>query len=97
MNGSVQKWVKTDVGGGYATYKNVFSGRCLAHIPGAPRPFSSVCDTANTSQHWTRGFVNDQRLENRRSFQALTRTADGRIEMRFLTGLLGQRWHEHLA
>ena len=56
-----------------------------------------MCDAANTSQQWTRGFVNDQRLENRRSFQALTRTANGRIEMRFLTGLLGQRWHEHLA
>lgn len=94
---SNQKWIKTDVGGGFVTYQNVGSGRCLAHIPNAPRPFTSVCAAGNTSQHWTRGFTGDQRIDNRRSKQSLTRANDGKLEMRFLTGLAGQKWHEHGA
>jgi hypothetical protein len=100
---SNQKWQKTDVAPGFATYKLVSSigtsrELCLAASSSNPRPFAAVCDPSSFSQQWTRGFVNDGRILNRATFKTLTRMSNGTVEMRFLgDGQIGQNWHEHAA
>jgi hypothetical protein len=103
VNASAQKWQKTDVGGGFATYKLVSSigtsrEMCLAASASNTRPFAALCNPSSSAQQWTRGFVNDGRIENHATFKALTRLANGTVEMRFLGGgQVGQNWHEHAA
>jgi hypothetical protein len=103
VNASNQKWQKTDVAPGFATYKLVSSigtsrELCLAASSSNPRPFAAVCDPSSFSQQWTRGFVNDGRILNRATFKTLTRMSNGTVEMRFLgDGQIGQNWHEHAA
>ena len=103
VNSSRQKWQKTDVGGGFATYKLVSSigssrEMCLAASIGNTRPFAAICNPTSKQQQWTRGFVNDGRIENRSTLTALTRQANGVLEVRFLGGgQVGQNWHEHAA
>ena len=103
VNSSRQKWQKTDIGGGFATYKLVSSigssrEMCLAASSANPRPFAAICNPSSTSQQWTRGFVNDGRIENRSTLTALTRQPNALLEVRFLGGgQVGQNWHEHAA
>jgi hypothetical protein len=103
VTASNQKWQKTDVAPGYATYKLVSSigtsrELCLAAASTNTRPFAALCDPSSFSQQWTRGFVNDGRVSNRATFKSLTRLANGTVEMRFLgTVQVGQNWHEHPA
>ena len=103
VNSSRQKWQKTDVGGGFATYKLVSSigssrEMCLAASSANPRPFAAICNPSSTSQQWTRGFINDGRFDNRASLRSLTRQSSGIVEMRFRGGgQVGQNWHEHAA
>ena len=103
VKASNQKWQKADVGGGFATYKlvsTIGTGRqmCLAASASSPRPFLAICTPGSLGQQWTRGFVNDGRIENRATFRALTRLSSGVVEMRFLGGgQVGQTWHEHAA
>jgi hypothetical protein len=103
VNASNQKWQKTDVGGGFATYKLVSTistsqQKCLAASTSNPRPFLAICNPSSSAQQWTRGFVNDGRIENRATFRVLTRLSTGVVEMRFLGGgQVGQNWHEHAA
>jgi len=103
VNASNQKWQKTDVNGVYATYKLVSSigtsrELCLAASSTNTRPFAALCNPSSFSQQWTRGFVNDGRIENRATFKVLTRQPTGTVEMRFLGGgQVGQNWHEHAA
>jgi hypothetical protein len=103
VNSSRMKWQKTDVGGGFATYKVVSSigtsrEMCLAATVGNTRPFAALCDPASFNQQWTRGFVNDGRVLNRATFTTLTRRSNGTLEVRFLGGgQVGQNWHEHPA
>jgi hypothetical protein len=102
VNASNQKWQKTDVGGGFATYKLVSTisstqQKCLAASTINRRPFLAICNPSSFAQQWTRGFVNDGRVENRATFQALTRMSNGSLEMHFLGGgQVGQNWHEHV-
>jgi hypothetical protein len=100
LNASNQKWVKTDVGGGYATYRSLGGTNqpmCLAASSLSSRPFAAICNASSFSQQWTRGFVNDGRIENRSTFTALTRQSNGVLEVRFLGGgQVGQNWHEHV-
>ena len=71
---------------------------CLAASVGNPRPFAAICNPSSLSQQWTRGFVNDGRIENRSTFTALTRQSSGTLEVRFLGGgQVGQNWHEHIT
>jgi hypothetical protein len=103
VNASNQKWQKTDVGGGFATYKLVSTittsaPKCLAASSANKRPFLAICNPASSAQQWTRGFVKDGRIENRATLQALTRLSNGVVEMHFLGGGQGgQNWHEHAA
>ena len=103
VNSSRQKWQKTDVGGGFATYKLVSSigssrEMCLAASSANPRPFAAICNPSSASQQWTRGFINDGRFDNRASLRSLTRQSSGIVEMRFRGGgQVGQNWHEHAA
>jgi hypothetical protein len=91
---ATQQWIKTSVGGGFFTLRNVSSGRCLAGS--SFLPFMTTCDATKQNQHWHRGFVGDKRLENRSSRTALT--ASGfRLQMRVLSGLQSQRWNELAA
>ena len=91
----------TPIGGGYATYKvaatiGTSQPKCLAASSANPRPFAALCNPSSTAQPWTRGFVNDGRIENRETFRVLTRLSSGVVEMRFLGGgQVGQNWHEH--
>jgi hypothetical protein len=93
--------VKTDVGGGYATYRSLAGTNqpmCLAASAASTRPFMAICNPNSFAQQWTRGFVNDGRIENRATFKALTRQSTGTLEVRFLgAGQVGQNWHEHGA
>jgi hypothetical protein len=101
VNASNQKWLKTNVGGGYATYRSLAGTNqpmCLAASSFSSRPFAAICNSSSLSQQWTRGFVNDGRIENRSTFTALTRQANGVLEVRFLGGgQVGQNWHEHIV
>ena len=101
VNASNQKWQKTNVGGGFATYRSLAGTNqpmCLAASVGNPRPFAAICNPSSLSQQWTRGFVNDGRIENRSTFTALTRQSSGTLEVRFLGGgQVGQNWHEHIT
>jgi len=103
VNSSRQKWQKTDVGGGFATYKLVSSigssrEMCLAASSANPRPFAAICNPSSTSQQWTRGFINDGRFDHRSTLRSLTRLSTGVVEMRFRGGgQVGQNWHEHAA
>jgi hypothetical protein len=101
VNASNQKWVKTDIGGGFATYRSLAGTNqpmCLAAAKGNPRPFAAICNPNSPSQQWTRGFVNDGRIENRSTLTALTRQPNALLEVRFLGGgQVGQNWHEHAA
>jgi len=103
VNASNQKWQKTDVGSGFATYKLVSSldtarELCLAGTPSSLRPFAALCSPGSFAQQWTRGFVNDGRILNRSAFTTLTRNPSGAVELRFLGGgQVGQNWHEHVA
>lgn len=100
VNASNQKWVKTDVGGGYATYRSLAGTNqpmCLAASSLGTRPFAAICNPSSLAQQWTRGFVNDGRIENRSALKALTRQSNGALEVRFLGGgQVGQNWHEHV-
>jgi hypothetical protein len=103
VNSSRQKWQKTDVGGGFATYKLVSSigssrEMCLAASIGNTRPFAAICNPASKQQQWTRGFTNDGRLDNRSTLTSMTRQSNGVLEVRFRGGgQVGQNWHEHAA
>jgi hypothetical protein len=103
VNASNQKWQKADVGAGFATYKRVSTigtsqQKCLAASASNPRPFLAICNPSSFAQQWTRGFVNDGRMENRATLRVLTRLSTGVVEMRFLGGgQVGQNWHEHAA
>jgi hypothetical protein len=103
VNASNQKWRKTDVGAGFATYKLVSSigtsqEKCLAAAVGNSRPFAALCNPSSAQQQWTRGFINDGRIQNRASLQVLTRQPSGVVEMRFQGGgQVGQNWHEHVV
>jgi hypothetical protein len=100
LNASNQKWVKTNVGGGYATYRSLSGTNqpmCLAASSLSSRPFAAICNPNSFAQQWTRGFVNDGRIENRSTLTALTRQPNGVLEVRFLGGgQVGQNWHEHI-
>ena len=103
VNASRQKWQKTDVGGGFATYKLVSTiglsnQMCLSASVGNTRPFLAICNPASKNQQWTRGFTNDGRFDNRATLTSLTRQSNGTVEMRFRGGgQVGQNWHEHAA
>src|SRR5829696_1597658 len=87
VNASNQKWVKTDVGGGYGTYRSLAGTNqpmCLTASSFNTRPFAAICNPSSFSQQWTRGFVNDGRIENRSTFTALTRQSNGVLEVRSL-------------
>ena len=91
---------KTNVGGGFATYRSLGGTNqpmCLAASSGNTRPFAAICNPSSLSQQWTRGFVNDGRIDNRSTFTALTRQPTASLEVRFLGGgQVGQNWHEHI-
>jgi hypothetical protein len=103
VNASRQKWQKTDVGGGFATYKLVSTiglskQMCLSAAVGNTRPFLAICNPASKNQQWTRGFTNDGRFDNRATLTSLTRQSNGTVELRFRGGgQVGQNWHEHAA
>jgi len=101
VNASNQKWVKTDVVGGFATYRSLAGTNqpmCLTASSFSSRPFAAICNPSSLAQQWTRGFVNDGRIENRSTFTALTRQANAAVEVRVLGGgQVGQKWHEHIA
>jgi len=103
VNAANQKWRKTDVIAGFATYKLVSSigttrELCLTAFAGSVRPFAATCNASSLAQQWTRGFQNDGRIENRAAHTTLTRMSSGFVEMRFLGGgQAGQKWHEHIA
>ena len=103
VNASRQKWQKTDVGGGFATYKLVSTigtsrEMCLSAAIGNTRPFLAICNASSRNQQWTRGFINDGRFDNRATLTSLTRQPNGTVEMRFRGGgQVGQNWHEHAA
>lgn len=98
---ATQKWQKTTLAFGFASYKLVSSVGtnreiCLASNVSSFRPFAALCNPGNTGQQWTRGFVNDGRIENRLSRKSLTRVPTGGVELRFRAGgQVGQNWHEH--
>ena len=103
VNSSRQKWQKTDVGGGFATYKLVSSigpsrEMCLAASSATRARSRRSATRAARSQQWTRGFTNDGRFDNRATLRSLTRQSTGIVEMRFRGGgQVGQNWHEHAA
>ena len=82
VNASRQKWQKTDVGGGLRDlqarqHASGSSTRCAcrrrrqhAAVPGDLQP-------GEPSQHWTRGFTNDGRFDNRATLRSLTRQSNG--------------------
>jgi hypothetical protein len=103
VNASRQKWIKTDVGGGFATYKlastvGLNNQMCLSASVGNTRPFLAICNAASKNQQWSRVFINVGRFDNRVTLTSLTRQPNGTVELRFRGGgQVGQNWHEHAA
>jgi hypothetical protein len=72
--------------------------KCLAASKLNSRPFAALCNPSSPAQQWTRGFLNDSRIENRGTLTALSRLPSGILEVRFLGGgQVGQNWHEHIV
>lgn len=70
------RWTKTDVGGGYATYRNVFSDKCLSFRRFENTGFESVadrtCNAGDANQQWKLGAFNELILKaNGRTLEAV--------------------------
>jgi len=94
-SGNDQRWVKTDVGFGFATYRSVATERCLQSTSGSFLASTAPC-TGSSAQQWSRGFSNDKRIENRLSRRALTFNPSSftQIVADFFAAKPGQRWLE---
>jgi hypothetical protein len=92
-----QRWIKHDVGNGnYATYKNVYYGKCLQALTqsSTERLTLGPCQSGDSRQMWTQKFDSGmyRRLENLASARAATSHTDIYVTQQFYTGLESQGW-----
>ena len=95
---TAQQWVKTDTSAGFATLRNVKSGRCLTgrSAVGFPVVTLQTCTAANTFQQWRLGTAGDLRLRANglTAEQKELGFPDVRMALSFV-GKRHQQWHIH--
>ncbi len=95
-----QKWIRTDTNSGYATYKNVKTGRCLTGrgLQGFPVVTAETCLPGATKQQWrlnvTKDFV--LRLNGVAVKHNLAGNGTG-VLMALFNGRPEMKWHTHPA
>jgi hypothetical protein len=96
-----QKWVKTDTNSGYATYRNVQTGRCLTgRSPvGFPVVTAQKCVAGATNQQWRLGVSGDfqLRLNGAIAFHNTAGNGTGVLMAQLFTNQANQKWHTHAA
>jgi Ricin-type beta-trefoil lectin domain len=96
-----QKWVKTDTTSGYATYRNVQTGRCLTgRSPvGFPVVTAQRCVAGATNQQWRLGVSGDfqLRLNGAVAFHNTAGNGTGVLMTQLFTNQANQKWHTHPA
>ena len=95
-----QKWVKTDTTSGFATYKNVKSGRCLTGrgLQGFPGVTVEACKPGSLTQQWKLGVSGDLQLrQNGLVAEHNLASPSGQVQMALFQARANQRWHTHPA
>ena len=93
-----QKWVKTDTTSGFATYKNVKSGRCLTGrgLQGIPVITVEACKAGGLTQQWKLGVSGDLQLrQNGLVAEHNLASPSGQVRMAIFQARASQRWHTH--
>jgi hypothetical protein len=97
----MQKWIKTDTTSGFATYKNVKTGRCLTGrgLQGFPVVTAQSCVTGALNQQWKLGPGGDFQMRlNGLVARHNSTTGNGTgVVMSFFTAATNQKWHTHAA
>ena len=95
-----QKWRRTDTSSGYATYKNVDTGRCLTGrgLQGFPVVTAEQCVAGALKQQWRLGLSGDLqlRLNGLVAKHNTTGNATG-VVMSLFQVASNQKWHTHPA
>ena len=94
----MQRWVRTDTTSGYATYRNVATGRCLTGrgITGFPVVTSEACKPGALNQQWRLNVTKDFQLRLN-GFAAKHNTAGNGtgVLMALFNGRPDMKWHTH--
>jgi hypothetical protein len=97
---TAQRWFRTDTTSGYATYKNVKTGRCLTGrgITGFPVVSVETCRTGATNQQWRLNVTKDLqlRLNGAAAKHNLAGNGTG-VLMALFNGRPEMKWHTHPA
>jgi hypothetical protein len=92
-----QRWIRTDTSGGFATFRNVKSRRCLTGrgLQGFPVVTVEPCTSGTTRQQWRLGPTGD--LQLRLNNLVAEPDATFVLKMAVPRFLPQHRWHTHPA
>jgi hypothetical protein len=97
---ALQRWVRTDTTSGYATYRNVGTGRCLTGrgITGFPVVTSEACKPGALNQQWRLNVTKDfqLRLNGFAARHNIAGNGTG-VLMALFNGRPEMKWHTHPA
>jgi hypothetical protein len=94
----MQRWVKTDTTSGYATYRNVGTGRCLTGrgLTGFPVVTSQACVSGALNQQWRLNVTKDFQLRLNGAAARHNLVTNG-VLMALFNGKPEMKWHTHPA
>jgi hypothetical protein len=95
-----QKWRRTDTTSGYATYRNVGTGRCLTWrgIQGFPVVSAEMCVAGALNQQWRLGVSGDLQLRLNGLVAKHNTAGNGiGVVMSLFQAASNQKWHTHPA
>jgi hypothetical protein len=95
---AMQRWVKTDTTSGYATYRNVGTGRCLTGrgLTGFPVVTSQACVSGALNQQWRLNVTKDFQLRLNGAAARHNLVTNG-VLMALFNGKPEMKWHTHPA
>lgn len=97
---NLQKWRRTDTTSGYATFKNVQTGRCLTGrgLQGFPVVTSETCKTGALNQQWRLNVTKDFQLRLNGAAAKHNTAGNGTgVVMALFNARPEMRWHTHPA
>ncbi len=97
---TLQRWIKTDTNSGYATYKNLSTGRCLTGrgITGFPVVTAQTCVAGATNQQWRLNVTKDFQLRLNGAAMKHNTAGNGTgVLMALFNARNDMRWHTHAA
>ena len=95
-----QKWVRTDTNSGYATYRNVATGRCLTGrgLTGFPVVTAEACKTGALNQQWRLNVTKDFQLRLNGAAAKHNTAGNGTgVLMALFNARNDMKWHTHPA